>query len=156
MVYTEKQKEKKREYYQRNKEWLLKNQRDKEKELRKDPEYCKKSNEHWRNYTRKNYEARTLASIKSKCKRYNIPFNLTIEDIVIPEVCPKTGIKLVVHTERGKYIDTPSVDRIIPALGYVKGNIQIVCYWYNIAKFTWEESVFIEMCKKIVNNNETK
>ena len=70
--------------------------------------------------------------------------------------CPKTGIKLVVHTERGKYIDTPSIDRIIPSLGYTKGNIQIVCYWYNVAKFTWEEELFIKMCKKITENNATK
>lgn len=156
MAYTEEQKRKKREYYFKNKEWLLENQRKKEKELRKDPEYCRKSNEHWRNYTRKNYEARLLAAIKSRCKKYNIPFNLTIDDIVIPEVCPKTGIKLVVHTERGKYIDTPSIDRIIPSLGYTKGNIQIVCYWYNVAKFTWEEELFIKMCKKITENNATK
>lgn len=156
MAYTEEQKQKKREYYRKNRDWLLENQRKVEEDKRKDPDYCKKSNEYWRMYTRKNYEARTLASIKSKCKRYNIPFNLEISDIVIPETCSKTGIKLVVHTERGKYIDTPSIDRIIPELGYVKGNIQIVSYWYNIAKFTWKEETFIEMCKQVVKLNETK
>lgn len=156
MAYTEEQKEKKREYYRKNRDRLLEKQRNSEILKRLDPEYCKKSNESWRLYTRNNYEARTLASIKSKCKKYNLPFNLDITDIVIPEVCPKTGIKLRVHTERGKYIDTPSIDRIIPKLGYIKGNIQIVCYWYNIAKFTWEEETFIEMCKQIIKLNETK
>ena len=31
---------------------------------------------------------------KSKCKEYNIPFNLKIEDIEIPQVCELTGLEI--------------------------------------------------------------
>ena len=129
-----KKRQQRKEYYYRNRERLLVEMKKKQQELFSDPlkrqAYC----EHWRLYTRNNYEKRLLASIKSKSKKYNIPFNLTIEDIVIPERCPKTGIYLHVHKERGKFMDTPSIDRINPNLGYIKGNIQIVSYWYNVAK----------------------
>ena len=151
MAYTaEERKQKKQEYYQKTKEVSLAKQRKVQQERMKDPAFRAAYCEHWRNYTRNNYEARLLASVKSKCKRYNIPFDLELTDIIIPPHCPKTGIPLVVHTERGKYYDTPSLDRIDPKGGYLKGNIQIVSLWYNISKLNWQEEVFIDMCKKVV------
>jgi len=54
-----------------------------------------------------------------------VPFDLLLEDIVIPESCPILGIPLVRAV--GLMTDnSPSVDRIIPDLGYVKGNIAII------------------------------
>lgn len=154
-MLTEKQKLKKREYYLRNREHILRSMREKQQEKLKDPvkraEYC----ENWRLYSRKNYESRVLAAVKSKCKRFNIEFNLDITDIVIPTVCPKTGIPLVIHTERGKFPDTPSIDRIDPNKGYIKGNIQIVSFWYNIAKLNWDERVFIDLCRQVTYLHDT-
>lgn len=152
---TEERKQKKRDYYLKTKNVSLAKQREIQQERMKGPEYRAMYRENWRNYTRDNYEARLLAAIKSKCKRFNIPFDLELSDIVIPQTCPKTGILLVVHKERGKYYDTPSLDRINPKGGYVKGNIQIVSLWYNIAKLNWEESVFMDMCKRVVELNGT-
>ncbi len=149
----EKRLQQKREYYQKNRERLLAQQRESEKLRMQDPEYRKQYTEYWRQYTRDNYEKRLLASIKSKCKSHNIPFDLELSDIVIPTHCPKTGIPLVVHKERGKFYDTPSVDRIDPKKGYTKDNIQIVSLWYNIAKLSWEEELFIEMCRKVVQKH---
>jgi hypothetical protein len=149
----EKRLQQKREYYQKNRERILEQMKQRQREKLSDPlaraEYCEK----WRQYTRKNYEARLLSSIKSKCKRFNIAFDLELEDIVIPDVCPKTGIKLTVHTERGKHYDTPSIDRIDPKKGYTKDNIQVVSFWYNIAKLNWDEKVFLDMCRKVVEMN---
>ncbi|RWZ83507.1 MAG: hypothetical protein EO766_17635 [Hydrotalea sp. AMD] len=83
-----------------------------------------------------------LARIKSKCIQNNIPFNLTIDDLVIPENCPILGIPLkfgVKGSDRFKNKsktpdDSPSVDRIIPELGYVKGNIVVVSFRANNLK----------------------
>ena len=151
-ILTEEQKKiKKREWYIKNKDKILAMAKQRQKAVFADDEERKKYCEKWRLYTRNNYEARLLASVKSKCKSKNIPFDLIKEDIVIPEFCPKTGIKLVVHEERGKYYDTPSIDRIVPELGYVRGNIQIVSLWYNVAKFSWSEDVMLDMCRRVVN-----
>lgn len=148
----EKRLQQKRDYYARNRERLLAQQRKHNQEKLADPEYRAAYQESWRQYTRDNYEARLLTTIKSKCKRFDIPFDLTIEDVVIPTHCPKTGIPLVVHKERGKYYDTPSVDRIDPKGGYVKGNIQIVCLWYNTAKLNFSEEDVLNLCKKVVEH----
>ena len=73
--------------------------------------------------------------IKSKCKRNNIPFNLTQDDIIIPEFCPVLGIKLNTnHGRSGYFDDSPSIDRIDPSLGYIKGNIRIISNRANLLK----------------------
>src|SRR5215472_4532516 len=71
-----------------------------------------------------------LANTKARAKSKRLPFDLTLEDLVIPEVCPVLGIKLV--KRKGHFADeSPSIDRIIPEKGYVKGNVQIMSYRAN-------------------------
>jgi hypothetical protein len=147
---TDQRLQQKRAYYRANRDKLLAQQRESQQQKMQDPLYRQQYSEKWRNYTRNNYEARLLASVKSKCKRFNIPFDLELTDIIIPSHCPKTGVELKVHTERGKFYDTPSLDRINPKGGYLKGNIQVVSLWYNIAKLNWDEDIFVDMCKKVV------
>lgn len=54
-----------------------------------------------------------------------IPFDIELEDIVVPERCPLLGIPLV-RGGRRKNRGNPSIDRIDPAKGYVKGNVWVV------------------------------
>ena len=139
----------KREYYQRNRETILA----KQKEYVTRPEVREKTNNYWWDYTTANFEKRLLSAIKYKCKKNNIPFDLTEEDLKIPTHCPVTGIELKIRSEKGKkdYF-TPSVDRIDPKGGYVKGNIRIVCLWYNTAKLMFSDAEVYELCKKVVEN----
>ena len=69
---------------------------------------------------------------KNICKRNNIPFNLEIADIKIPAVCPIFGEPLIPGSKDIKYI--PSLDRVIPNLGYVKGNVQVISFRANSKK----------------------
>lgn len=74
-----------------------------------------------------------LGAAKVRAKKSGISFSLTREDISIPEICPVLGIKL----QRGSIQQrdaSPSIDRIIPELGYVPGNIAIVSYRANRIK----------------------
>lgn len=74
-------------------------------------------------------------AVKARAKMYNIPFNLEESDVVIPNICPVLGIPIKIHTGRGGYFpDSPSIDRIIPELGYVKGNIRIISFRANWLK----------------------
>lgn len=149
----EKVKAYKKEYYKKNRDKIIKQQID---SINRNPERRKKTSEYWRQYTRENFEARLLAAVKHRAKKKGLEFNLTIDDIVIPNFCPKTGIPLLIHNNsensKQKYIDTPSVDRINPNLGYVKDNIQIVCYWYNIAKLTFSDEEMLNMCKRVTEH----
>lgn len=74
-----------------------------------------------------------LANAKSNAKKANVPFDLTLEDIIIPELCPILKIPMV-RAEGYPTDFSPSVDRIIPKIGYVKGNIQIISFLANKMK----------------------
>lgn len=67
-----------------------------------------------------------LQGLKGNARRANLPFELTAEDIIIPDACPVLGIPLFFSVVRT--YNTPSVDRINNTNGYVVGNI-VVCSW---------------------------
>ena len=121
-----------RDYYQRNKERLSANQKIRRKELRD-----------------KNPFIGNLRTTKSNCKKYGIPFNLTPEDLVVPEFCPYLGIKLT-WIDGIQHDATPSIDRIIPELGYVKGNVQVISYLANSMKRNASIEQLITFAENIV------
>ena len=43
-----------------------------------------------------------------------------------------------------------SIDRLDSRMGYVKGNVRLVCHWANNAKSTWSDRVFRNMCQQAV------
>jgi hypothetical protein len=96
--------------------------------------YCKPcSRKGTRRYRDKNPSARLLQSCKNRAKRTGVPFNLTEADLEIPDVCPVLGIPLVPdYTSRTD--NTPSVDRRVPELGYVTGNVVVVSWRANRLK----------------------
>lgn len=61
-------------------------------------------------------EWKMLWSAKNRATRKGLPFDLQIEDIVIPEICPVLGIA----------VTKPSLDRKKNDLGYVRGNIKVI------------------------------
>lgn len=76
-----------------------------------------------------------LVSVRCTAKRLGLPFNLEASDFLpLPVVCPLLGIKLNYASSRRSADDNPSIDRIIPELGYVKGNVWIVSYRANRIK----------------------
>jgi hypothetical protein len=78
---------------------------------------------------------RMLARSKHRAKIAGIPFNITLEDIRIPELCPVLGFPLIPHQgRRGYHPNSPSLDRIIPALGYTKGNVRVISARANLLK----------------------
>jgi hypothetical protein len=74
-----------------------------------------------------------LKGAKYRSKIENLPFNLEESDIIIPEYCPILGIKLK-QAEGYVSDDSPSLDKKIPKLGYVKGNVAIISYLANKMK----------------------
>lgn len=83
--------------------------------------------------TREGYRALWLNNIKFRAKKKGIPFNITLDDLVFPETCPVLGIPL--RARSGSFHDnSPSIDRNVPELGYVKGNVSIMSYRANRLK----------------------
>jgi len=67
------------------------------------------------------------------CKSRGIPFDLTPEDIIIPEFCPILGIRLEISTNKSK-ASSPSIDRIFPEKGHVRGNVRVISHKANAMK----------------------
>jgi hypothetical protein len=80
----------------------------------------------------------------------NIEFNLTIEDIIIPEYCPILGVKLVVGTAKD-YEHSPSIDRIDNSKGYIKGNIAIISKKANSMKNSATLEELIKFANWVIN-----
>jgi len=80
-------------------------------------------------------QSRIYSRIKSRSKIRNIPFDLEIEDIVVPDFCPVLGIKIKSVAGSGtNFKNSPSVDRIDPNRGYTKDNIRIISNRANLLK----------------------
>lgn len=72
-------------------------------------------------------------SAKARAKQRNEEFSITIDDIVIPDVCPIFGIPLEYH--RGiKQDNSYSLDRIDSNKGYIKGNVWVISLRANRIK----------------------
>lgn len=69
--------------------------------------------------------------------------------------CALSGIKMSIIGERGseEYWTSISLDRIDSTLGYIEGNVQLVCTGVNYMKKDMTDSMFIDFCKKVSEFN---
>ncbi len=100
------------------------------------PERAKAHRERWRaaNANKHRFNMR-----RSDARRRGIPFTVSFEDIVWPARCPVLGMKIDYSvksgTGRGHAHDrSPSIDRINPRRGYVKGNVAVISWRANRLK----------------------
>lgn len=66
---------------------------------------------------------------RSRAAARGLPFDLKIEDIIVPTHCPVLGIPLAVSSTISN--GSPTLDRIVPALGYVRGNVNVISFRAN-------------------------
>jgi len=93
-----------------------------------------------------------------RCKRRsrldNIELNITKDDILDllnSKKCQVTNIPLVFNGDkRNPY--SPSIDRIDSNKGYIKGNVQVTCFIYNMCKNTFTDEDVIAFVTKFYNN----
>lgn len=79
---------------------------------------------------RANVAAFLCARAKVRAAIRGIPFALTAADIAVSDACPVFGTPLVFGGANGRD-NSPSLDRIDPALGYVPGNVRVISYRAN-------------------------
>lgn len=79
--------------------------------------------------------SKMLSRARTRAKSKGLPFDIDSSDIFIPEKCPILGIPLVSHKGKsGAFSNSPSLDRIVPELGYTKGNVQVISQKANQMK----------------------
>ena len=80
-------------------------------------------------------QARRISNKKSESHRRGVEFNLGWADIEWPTHCPIMGVELNYFSDRScNKNNSPSIDRVDPSKGYVKGDVAIICYRANRIK----------------------
>jgi hypothetical protein len=126
----------------RNKELLVLKR--KENYLKSATEYRTYSQEWRRRFPLK----KLIHGAMERARKHSLPFDITADDLTMPEFCPVLGIKLEPNVGGKKSSDnSPSLDRVIPSLGYVKGNVCIISNRANMIK----NCGTLEEHQKIVN-----
>lgn len=94
-----------------------------------------------------------IRNTKFSAKRRGLDFDLTYEDIELPEYCPLLGIKLTYFDEsNGNDYSHASLDRIDNSKGYIKGNVWVISKLANAMKncATFDQlNVFCENISKL-------
>lgn len=80
------------------------------------------------------YVKHMLQRAKTRAKKKHIPFNLRPADIILPARCPVLGIPMYYDPGLGLHEGSPSLDRLIPSLGYVPGNVRVISFRANQIK----------------------
>jgi len=95
---------------------------------------CKKcSNAAGRAYRKQNNAQAIWSSRKYWATKNDVPFSISVKDVVVPKNCPILGIQLA--SGIGKASDaSPTLDRINPDFGYVKGNVAVISHRANRLK----------------------
>jgi hypothetical protein len=95
---------------------------------RKNPEKFKASQDKW---NQKHPLYSTYHNAKRRAKDLELPFDIHWKELVMPEYCPILGVRM------DKELDfdyRPSLDRVDPTKGYVKGNIAFISMKANRMK----------------------
>jgi hypothetical protein len=153
---------KQKEYYEANKELISEKQRAYRQAL--PPEIVKERRARW-NATHKAKERRryhatrlwlpwlnALRGSKQRAAKHNIPFTLTKEwaEARWTGRCEVTGIEFVLSDKRSPYLFSPSLDRIIPTVGYTPENSRFVLHAVNALKGQGTDEDMLTIAKAIV------
>lgn len=114
--FTEQKKEKMRQAHQK---WASKNPRTKyyqEYDAKRDLSY------------------KLYRSARQRALNNDLIFTITREDIKVPCNCPICDVKMKPSNKGGGSSISPTLDKVIPEKGYVKGNIAVICKLCNSTK----------------------
>lgn len=119
-----------REYYRKNTEKCLVFSRAYNKAHAE--ELAARRKIYFKGYKEKNLKQYLISAAKFRAKKRGIPFDLSPDDFNIPEKCPVLGH--VFEPPKKNAWWSPSLDKIIPSLGYVKGNVRVISMRANMIK----------------------
>jgi len=99
--------------------------------VKKNQDKVTQNNREWRNH---NLGRHFIHTSSQRAKRIDVPYSLTHEDLTpFPTICGYCGVGLAIrYGKRGP--SSPSLDRIIPSLGYTKQNVVVCCWQCNRLK----------------------
>ena len=139
-MLSEKRKKQKRESYIRNREHALDYKRKNRERDRKTSKLWRKNNKNFATENRQSNFTRYLGNklhasrdVDKKLNRENnidLPYLLDLLELQNYK-CARMGVQL---THKFGDVRAVSIDRIDSTKGHIKGNVQLVCQFYNIGK----------------------
>lgn len=124
---------------------------------------CARSIEWKRKHTKPEWRLKHLVSAaRNRSKVKNVPFDIDndyIYELYLENdgLCALTGQELDFTSwgQKGQVNPrAPSIDRIIPSLGYVRGNVRIITYHMNIALSEFGIEEFEVLLKSYLGNTQ--
>jgi hypothetical protein len=102
-----------------------------------------------------------LLGARDRAIKQNISFSLDLESIIDlwyaqNGMCALSGLPMTFELKQGRVPTNVSIDKIDRTLGYIKGNIQLVCMACNQIKSDLTDAEMYNFCKNIVKNYENK
>lgn len=85
-----------------------------------------------RMYYAANIKKALIAGARKRAVELGLPFNITEDDICIPSHCPVLGVELIIGRDNPG--NSPTIDRVKPDAGYVKGNVIVISHKANTIK----------------------
>ena len=109
--------------------------------------------------TKRGHLSCLLRAARTRAKKQNIPVDIDLDylESIAPNQCPIFKIEFSWGQGTQKeYQQGPSLDKIIPELGYVKGNVQIISYKANTMKSNATPEQLLQFSKWIQETYGTK
>lgn len=74
-----------------------------------------------------------IRNARTRARKKDVPFSLKEPDLARPTHCPILGIEIDYGRgmKKGSQPNSPSLDRMVPHLGYVAGNVRVVSHRAN-------------------------
>ena len=97
-------------------------------------------------------------SARRRAAQEGYAFNISESDLIIPEYCPILGTKLELQKANNN-LNAPSIDKIVPSLGYIVGNVRVISRKANMMKLNCsfdELKVFAKNIIQYINDYETQ
>jgi hypothetical protein len=96
------------------------------------------------------YRSIQLNNLKLRSIKLGVPFDIHHSDLEWPSHCPILEIPLSRGSRAGNKNFSPSIDKIIPELGYVKGNVRVISGLANRMKQNATREELEMFCKNIL------
>ena len=92
-----------------------------------------------KDYLKLDPRKKLLYAARKRAKQNGLECTITVDDIVIPDICPALGIKLEARIGAGRQNredigNSPSLDRIDNSKGYIPGNVAVISLRANMIK----------------------
>ena len=116
------------------------------------PESRKKYHSNWRiDNLNKSRSGTIVRDIRRRSKNTSIPTDID-KDFVLQKLqngkCEITGIPFEVVIRGKPGPRSPSLDRIVPSLGYIKSNVRMILYAINTFKNEWSDDDIYPIAKE--------